>query len=96
MIDRAQSAAKQAGKRKATQDEIVDQWLEAYKTGVVTPLRSEPAHPTSPYRPANIEWHDRLEIVLNDPDEAMGIQKNLEWAVKTVKEKPPPKKHRSG
>ena len=39
------------------------------------------------YRKPNLPWHDRLEMVLNDTDEALGIQKNLEWAERTVREK---------
>ena len=39
------------------------------------------------YRKENRAWHDRLELVLNDKDEALGIQKNLEWAESTVRNK---------
>jgi len=39
------------------------------------------------YRRANQRWHAILEDVLNDPDEALGIQKNLEWAERTILEK---------
>lgn len=48
------------------------------------------------YKPENLPWHDRLETVLNDPHEAIGIQKNLEWAEKTVLAKTPPRKQPTG
>lgn len=37
----------------------------------------------------NRQWHYWLELVLNDQAEALGIKKNLEWAVRTVKGKSP-------
>lgn len=36
------------------------------------------------YRKEHLIWHDRLELTLNDPEEALGIMKNLEWAEKAV------------
>lgn len=48
------------------------------------------------YKPQNLPWHDRLETVLNDPEEAGGIQKNLEWAEKAVLGKTPPRKQPTG
>lgn len=49
-----------------------------------------------PYLAGNKRWHDILEQVLNDPDEALGIMKNLEWAERTVTAKPPKQKKGNG
>lgn len=40
------------------------------------------------FRKENEPWHVKLEKVLQDPDERIGIEKNLKWAIKTVDDKP--------
>lgn len=64
-------------------EQLIREWMAGdRKTRSVTthPASAEPLR----YRPENLEWHDRLEMTLNDPDEKLGIQKNLEWAERTV------------
>jgi lipoate-protein ligase A len=48
------------------------------------------------YREENIPWHEKLEEVLNDPDEKIGIQKNLEWAENSVRQKRISARRKSG
>lgn len=75
--------------KKPTHSDVIMRALEALKSQA----RQEPqkeqivSQARSVYRPANEAWHARLEMVLNDPDEALGIQKNLEWAERTVSQK---------
>ena len=61
---------------------------------VAGPAAASPAHAPPGeaaerplFRKENQRWHAILEQVLNDPDEALGIMKNLEWAERTVLEK---------
>jgi hypothetical protein len=79
--------------------EIVDEAWAAYlliKGGTKAPEVQAVPMDQYPYRPENRPWHERLEMTLNDPDEALGIQKNLEWAERTVTAKPPPRKRVNG
>jgi hypothetical protein len=74
--------------------EVVQELITAFMAGepakAVQPSSSSVTATTErpqQYRKENLPWHDRLEMVLNDIDEALGIQKNLEWAERTVRDK---------
>jgi hypothetical protein len=79
-----------AANRNMPAGELIAQIWAAYLANQDQP-RVAPKETASlyPYRPENREWHDRLEMTLNDPDEALGIMKNLEWAERTVAQKTP-------
>ena len=73
---------------------LLEKFLAAYATGKssaatgpISELPDESPLERPLYRRDNQRWHDILEQVLNDPDEALGIMKNLEWAERTVLEK---------
>lgn len=75
--------------KKPTHSDVIMRALQALKSQErQDPKKESPASQVrSAYRPINEPWHARLEMVLNDPDEALGIQKNLEWAERTVSQK---------
>lgn len=77
--------------RKPTFSDLIQRGINALVAlDQNSPQRSPlPTPETRPpkYRTQNLPWHDRLELVLNDSDEALGIQKNLEWAERTVRSK---------
>jgi hypothetical protein len=74
--------------------DLVEKVWAAYlaKAGLPPLPTAEVPDAKYPYRPENRVWHERLEMTLNDPDEALGIQKNLEWAERTVRGKTQPRK----
>lgn len=79
-------------------NEGLEMWLDL-KEGKSKPTQSnEQADPVSPYRQANIEWHDILEIVLNNPVKAPVMKSILELAEKDEKPKGllHPRKQRPG
>lgn len=47
-------------------------------------------------KPANARWHGMLDEILADKEERIGIEKNLQWAVDSIRKKTGPKsKHAS-
>lgn len=67
-------------------EQLIREWMSGDRKAKAAASHSPGPEP-SRYRPENLEWHDRLEMTLNDPDEKLGIQKNLEWAERTVTSK---------
>ncbi len=87
MIERAQTAHKERYGSFISAEKLLRPLLEA--------AMGESSRANSPqlevlgdkYRPENIPWHDRLETVLNDPEDKVAIQRALEWAERSVSAK---------
>ena len=67
--------------------QAVEQWLSGPAVALAVEKPPAEAAQRPLFRKENARWHEILEQVLNDPDEALGIMKNLEWAERTVLEK---------
>jgi hypothetical protein len=88
LLDRVHKHLGRTGHQQTAVIEGLELWLKA-KSGSnpIAPATDALDLRPNAYRTENLPWHDRLEMVLNDIDEALGIQKNLEWAERTVRDK---------
>lgn len=84
-LDAAQYAIRMAEGRKPTHSELISRALRALTN--TAPANTPSAVPSTPtaYRQANLPWHNKLEVVLNDASQAPAIQNVLEWAEQTVR-----------
>jgi hypothetical protein len=71
---------------------LLETYLAAYATGDA-PLPSSHRSPTAatpetaadkPYPKATLPWHNKLELVLADPEQGPALQQVLDWAAQTV------------
>lgn len=84
-----------AGAGKEMYEIIAEAWQVFANSGLDQSMKSQEKETAEGFG-KHQHWHDQLEVVLNDSEEAVGIQKNLEWAEKAVLAKTPPRKQRAG
>lgn len=73
-------------RRKQSVQEMLEEGLGLLLEGRETAAKPH-ALPLVAVKPINARWHAMLDEILADKEERIGIEKNLQWAVDSIRKK---------